>query len=379
MLQDVPTHPRRAVLTRAHGFFLLCTGLAGCVHGTRVAETPVHASGVALMVLEVEPTDEAYALDVARALRRSPSPTGVPWAEVPERTSSALGDELALMEALFFDLDLAGAERAAVQLLARIDNGTVVVEDEALLLRAFIRAAQVFDGRGNDHAADRALERASAVRPGFELSAVEFPPSLLERRARLETSAARVTLSWTGLPEGAHVTVDGSPTRASQVELAAGFHVVRVTAAGHAPLQRAYEVLADQTLELPLEIDPERLHALPHGEAQRYLTLHGAHALRLQVTTTADGRRARLQVPGESSVSVVAPLDEQPAALAARLMTEREAQQDQQADEEVRRRRRRWIASSAAVAVVGAGTGAYFGLRPEPSGWRANGQLGGTP
>lgn len=379
MLQDVATHPPRTLLTRTHVFALVCTFLTGCAHGSGGTRGALPQTGVAAIMLEVEPDDAGYAMEVARALRRSQSPTGAPWLPTPERIEVPLAAELARVEALFFDLDLEGAERAAREALTGIDNGTVPVEDEALLLRTLIRAAQVFDARNAGEAADAALARANTVHPDFELSATDFPPSLIERRAALVASGERHTLQLRGVAPGARIYVDGSATRASHVQLAPGRHVVRVVAPGHRPWQQAHDLNAEASVEPQLEVDPERLHELSAEDAQRFLTLHDAHVLRLQVSTSTEGRSCRLVIPGEPSVSVRAPVDEEPAAVAARLSTEREAAQVALADEQSRRRRRRILVSGAVVVAAGAGTGAYFGLRPGADGWRANGQLEGTP
>ncbi|MCB9628716.1 MAG: PEGA domain-containing protein [Sandaracinaceae bacterium] len=366
-------------MTRTHVFALVCTFLAGCAHGSGSTRGVLPQTGVAAIVLEVEPDDAAYAMEVARALRRSPSPTGAPWLAAPQQVEVPLAAELARVEALFFDLDLEGAERAAQEVLTGMDNGIVPVEDEELLLRTLIRAAQVFDARNAGDDADAALTRANAVHPDFELSAADFPPSLIERRARLVTSGERHTLQLGSAAPGARIYVDGSATRARHVQLAPGRHVIRVVAPGHRPWQQARDLSAEASVEPQLEVDPERLHELSPEDAQRFLTLHDAHALRLQVSSSTEGRSCRLFIPREPSVSVRAPVDEEPAALAARLSTEREAAQVALAEEHSRRRRRRIIVSGALVAAAGAGTGAYFGLRPGADGWRANGQLEGAP
>jgi hypothetical protein len=366
------------LLIRTHLFVLVCTFLVGCAHHPGAGTSTLPRSGVAAVVLDAAPEQELYALEVAHALRRSPSPGGAPWLATPTRTAVALADELARIESLFFDLDLEGAERAARDALLSIDRGDVPVEDQATLLQLLIRAAQVFDARGADDAANNALARASAVRPEFELSASDFPPSLIARRAQLNVASERHALVLAGVPGNAHVYVDGAPTRGHRLELAAGRHVLRVSIPGHQPYQQAHDLRQDMVLEPSLEVDPERLHALRDAERQRFLTLHDAYVVRLQVSVSSEGRRCRLSMDGEPDVTVSAPLEEEPAAVAARLMTERDAAQAAQAESHTRRRRRRWVATTAAVAAAGAGAGAYLGLRPGADGWRGNGQLEGT-
>ncbi|MEZ4325201.1 MAG: hypothetical protein R3B40_08305 [Polyangiales bacterium] len=353
----------------------MCTVLGGCAHQRGAVGSPEARPGVAVVLLAVDPEHEEYAVAVARALRRGPSPSGAPWLPVPAREARALGDELQRIEALFFDLDLPGAERAARDTLAGMDDGLVVVTDQPMLLQVLIRAAQVFDAQGSGDAADDALRRAEAVRPGFELSAVDFPPSLIARRAALGTTSERRVLTLRDLPAGATVHVDGAPLHGAQVELARGSHVVRIGAPGYLPEQRRTELDDDAVLVPELAVDPERLHALPADRARAYLASHDAHTLRLQLAVSNEGRSCRLAVDGEPSVSVLAPLDEGPPAVAARLLTEREAAQDARLAAATRRRRVRGIVTATAVAAAGAGAGAYVGLRPGADGWRGSGQL----
>lgn len=353
----------------------MCTVLGGCAHQRRSAGAVSTRPGAAVVLLSVEPEHEEYAVAIARALRRGPSPSGAPWLPVPERETRALHDELARIEALFFDLDLPGAERAARDVLAGIDDGLVTVDDQAALLNALIRAAQVFDAQGAGDAADDALRRATAVRPGFELSAVDFPPSLIARRAALGATSERRVLTLRDLPPGAHVYVDGAPVSGPQVALAQGPHVVRVSAPGYLPLQQRMDLQVDTALAPELTVDPERLHALPADHARAYLASHDAHALRLSLSVSNEGRSCRLSVDGEPSVSVLAPLDEGPPAVAARLVTEREAARDARIAGATRRRRVRGVVTATAVVAAGAGAGAYVALRPSADGWRGSGQL----
>lgn len=263
------------------------------------------------------------------------------------------------------------AREAVEALLARADRTGGRGLTRADLVRALMVLASSARVLGDDEAVGAALDRALVIDPDLELSPSLYPPwlrELLDARRGLRGEAPAATLVVQVRPAGARLYIDGRalPAGTERLVLAAGPHLVRVTADAFVPFGRRVELEAGENrLEVELRPDHRAVLARPGApgepvdgleEAGRAL---GAPVLLVEITADEEGPgfevTARDLATGRRA-AVTAPEGEAPEAVAAHLVeglnaTGVEFPAPEPADRG-RRRRAVWIASGTAAAVV---------------------------
>jgi hypothetical protein len=223
-----------------------------------------HAETEPVVVVNATPelgSDEAGQIE---RLRRALEARGLLVA-LPTKVEAALDGGAALVVDLdavkdrwaAFDYD--GALALIDEQEARILEGGIA-GDPALALAALAQwRGLIASAQGDDDGAITWFRAAATLDPALTLDKRYASPSVrqLAKRARRPVSD-RGTLSLDVDVEDARVAIDGGERQAIEdLQLAAGVHLVQVTAAGRAPFADLVEITADGTERLQITLRPE--------------------------------------------------------------------------------------------------------------------------
>ncbi len=247
--------------------------------------------------------------------------------------------------------------------------------------------------RGDDGAADDALDRLLVVDPEIVLDPVRYPPNL---RARLESrraaigQAAAALLTVRSTPTGATLIIDGQvvPEGVLELELRPGPHLLRVQAPWFAEWGGRIELEAGRRV-LTLSLEPdyvERLRRPGPPDDDAPVLLQAAEAIDanlllvdLQISESQEAHEGRLQISAhdvltERRARARGPLPESVPRLIEQLFEDNSGGREVvDGSDDVggshRRRRRVWIVLGSITAAVALGVAVgVFVARPwEPA------------
>ncbi|MBJ80310.1 MAG: hypothetical protein CMH60_03240 [Myxococcales bacterium] len=166
-------------------------------------------------------------------------------------------------EGFFLDFDFSAAEENYVR--ARNICETFA-EDPALftiLLKTYIRLAEVYDQQGRDDFRDLELRKALVLQPKMVLDKAEFAPEFLANIERVRSglvSAGYGTLNVQSLPEGAKVSLNGFPlcnTPCLLQNILSGAHYLRIKAHGYRAHWQRFDMAGGAVLPISVRL-PEK-------------------------------------------------------------------------------------------------------------------------